>query len=130
MVSLLSRRSSAGSFNRTPQNPTLPLRWLQSITASVHIFLTLCYLLLSFKMFRHVEAADPLPRFIPPHSKKEPRQENYLLSWFLSLKVCKIRCGGKIGAEFLNLNRLRVLFVTALWAIPARKNLILYLKHV
>lgn len=129
MVSLLSRRSSAGSFNRSPQSPTLPLRWLQSITASLHIFLTLCYLLLSFKMFRRVrEAADPLPRFIPPHSKKEPRQENYLLSWFLSLKVCKIWCGGKIGAEFLN--RLRVLFVTALWAIPARKNLILYLKHV
>ena len=90
-----SRRGSTGSFNRTPQSPTLPLRWLQSITASLHIFLTLCYLLLSFKMFGRVrEAADPPPRFIPPHGQKEPRQENYLLSWFLSLKVCKIRCGG------------------------------------
>ena len=66
-----SRRGSAGSFNRTPQSRASPLRWLQSITASLHIFLTLCYLLLSFKMFRRVrEAADPLPHFIPPHSKK------------------------------------------------------------
>lgn len=51
-----SRRSSAGPFNRTPQSPTLPLRWLQSITASLHIFLTLCYPLLSFKMFRRVRS--------------------------------------------------------------------------
>ena len=34
------------------------------------------------------------------------------------------------GCAFFIINRLRVLFVTALWAIPARKNLILYLKHV
>ncbi len=50
------------------------------------------------------------------------------------IKTCVAANGAALfvrgfGCAFFILNRLRVLFVTALWAIPARKNLILYLKH-